>query len=299
MAKVDEPLRIGLVGAGPWAGMFHAPMLARSPAVELVGVWGRRPEAAGAIAERRKTVAFEDLDALIGEVEALAFAVPPDVQGELGARAAAAGRHLLLEKPLGLDLETARRLADAVGQAGVRTQMVLTRRYLPRTVEFLVRSGSFTAYGGRAVAISGAVVEGGPFATPWRLEHGALIDVGPHVIDLLDAALGPVTDITATGDPRRFVTITARHRDGAVSQAALSVSQPGTEGISAFELYGPDGVLTLEEGGPAAGEDYAAAMAAIPQQFAECVRSGVDHPLDVHRGLYLQGLLERAARSLG
>ncbi|HET6794379.1 MAG TPA: Gfo/Idh/MocA family oxidoreductase, partial [Acidimicrobiales bacterium] len=201
MAAGEAPLRIGLVGAGPWAGMFHAPMLARSPDVELVGVWGRREEAARAIAERRHTQAYSDLDALIGDVEALAFAVPPDVQGDLGAKGAAAGRHLLLEKPLGLDLETARRLADAVGRAGVRSQMVLTRRYLPRTVEFLARSAGFAAYGGRAVAISGAVVEGGPFATPWRLAHGALLDVGPHVVDLLDAALGPITDITAAGDP--------------------------------------------------------------------------------------------------
>ena len=299
MAEVVEPLRIGLVGAGPWAGMFHAPMLARSPAVELVGVWGRRAEAARVIAERRKTTAFEDLDALTGEVEALAFAVPPDVQGELAARAARAGRHVLLEKPLGLELDTARRVADAIAGAGVRSQMVLTRRYLPRTVDFLARSAGFPAYGGRAVAISSGAVEGSPFATPWRLEHGALLDVGPHVIDLLDAALGPIADITAAGDPRHFLTVTARHQSGAVSQAALSISQSGTEGISAFELYGPDGVLTLEEGGPAAAEDYAAAMAAIPQQFADGVRTGADQPLDARRGLYLQGLLERAAQSLG
>ena len=297
MAGDGSPLRVGLVGAGPWAGMFHAPMLARSPAVELVGVWGRRPEAARALAERRRTAAFEDLDSLFGEVEALAFAVPPDVQCELGVRAAAAGRHLLLEKPLGLDLEAASRLAEAVEKAGVRTQMVLTRRYLPRTVEFLQRSAAFAPYGARAVAISGAVVEGGPFSTPWRLQHGALLDVGPHVIDLLDAALGPITQISADGDARRYVTVSARHETGAVSQAALSISQPGTEGISAFELYGADGVLGLEEGGPDAGDQYAAAMAAIPEQFAACVRSGRDHPLDIRRGLYLQRLLDAAARS--
>lgn len=299
MADDDAPLRVGLVGAGPWAEMFHAPMLARSPAVDLVGIWGRRAEAARTIAERRKTSVYEDLDALMADVEALAFAVPPDVQVDLAGRAAAAGRHVLLEKPLGLDLDMARRLTDAVERAGVRSQMVLTRRYLPRTVEFLDRSAGFASYGARAVAISGGAVVGRPFATPWRVKYGALLDVGPHVIDLLDAAVGPITDIGSAGDPRRFVTITARHEGGAVSQAALSVSQMGTEGISAFELYGPDGVLTLEEGGADAGEQYAAATAAIPQQFADCIRSGADHPLDVHRGLYLQGLMDRASRPSG
>ena len=41
--------RVGLVGAGPWATMFHAPMLAGASRLELTVVWARRPEAAAAL----------------------------------------------------------------------------------------------------------------------------------------------------------------------------------------------------------------------------------------------------------
>ena len=41
-----EPVAVGLIGAGPWARMAHAPMLAKSPHTRLAGVWARRPEAA-------------------------------------------------------------------------------------------------------------------------------------------------------------------------------------------------------------------------------------------------------------
>ncbi|MHB1855792.1 MAG: Gfo/Idh/MocA family protein [Acidimicrobiales bacterium] len=287
-----------MVGAGPWAAMFHAPMLARSPDVDLVGIWARRPEPAGALAERRHTVAFEDLDALLDAVDAVALAVPPDVQCELAVRAARAGKHLLLEKPLGLDLAGATELVAAVEESGVRTQMVLTRRYLPSTISFLEQAAALTPYGGRAAAISGAVLGDAPFATPWRIAHGALLDVGPHVLDLLDAAIGPIGDISARGDPRRYLVLDCEHRNGAVSQAALSISQPMDGSIWTFELYGPTGVLSLADGGPDAAEEYNTALASIPRQLAEVVRSGADHPLDARRGLHLQDLIERAQRSL-
>jgi len=293
-----QPLRIGLVGAGPWAAMLHAPMLARSPDVELVGIWARRPEAATALAERRHTSAFENLDALMDAVDALAFAVPPDVQGQLAFRAARAGKHLLLEKPLALDLSGAAELVAAVEESGVRTQMVLTRRYMPSTISFLERAAALGPYGGRAAAISGAVLGDAPFATPWRIAHGALLDVGPHVLDLLDAAIGPIGHISARGDARRYLVLTCEHQSGAVSQAALSISQPMDGNIWTFELYGPTGTLSLEDGGADAADQYAAAVASIPRQLAEVVRSGADHPLDARSGLHLQELIDRAQRSL-
>ena len=67
----------------------------------------------------------------------MAFAVPPDVQAALAVRAAEAGRHLLLEKPVATTLADAERLAAAVDRAGVRSQVVLTIRYRPEVRAFL------------------------------------------------------------------------------------------------------------------------------------------------------------------
>ncbi|MGH9299977.1 MAG: Gfo/Idh/MocA family protein, partial [Acidimicrobiales bacterium] len=104
---MQAPLPVGLVGAGPWASVAHAPMLAAGPHTELAGIWARRPEAAEELARRHGTRAFGELDALLEACEAVAFAVPPDVQPELAARAARAGKAILLEKPLALSPSSA------------------------------------------------------------------------------------------------------------------------------------------------------------------------------------------------
>ncbi|MEV4899544.1 Gfo/Idh/MocA family oxidoreductase, partial [Nonomuraea sp. NPDC055795] len=85
-----EPVRVGLVGAGPWAEMAHAPMLAQSPEIEFAGVWARRPEAAA----RLGAPVFERIEDLFDACEAVCFCVPPAVQAELGVKAADLERRL-------------------------------------------------------------------------------------------------------------------------------------------------------------------------------------------------------------
>ena len=295
-----SPVAVGLVGAGPWAGILHAPMLAAGPETTLAGVWARRPEAALALAEAHGTRAAVSYEELLEVCEAVAFAVPPDVQARMGVVAARAGKHLLLEKPLALDVEDAERVADAVADAGVVSQLVLSTRYSPAGREFLARAAGFEAVGARCASLSGAVLGDHPFATPWRRRHGALLDVGPHVLDLLDAAVGPIVEVSGRGDPLRWVSLTCRHAAGAVSAASLSVSLPLPQNVWECVLYGPAG--TLEFRGPAdrrsARAEQTAAAAAIRQEFAAAVRAARPPALDAHRGLYLQRLVDTASRSL-
>src|SRR4051812_23012614 len=109
-----EPVRVGLVGAGPWAATMHGPVLATGPQTRLTAVWARRSEAAAQLAARLGTHAAGSYEELLDRCDAVAFAVPPDIQATLAPRAARAGKALLLEKPLALDLRAARTLADAV-----------------------------------------------------------------------------------------------------------------------------------------------------------------------------------------
>src|SRR5262245_62639780 len=114
---MPSAVSVGLVGAGPWASLAHAPMLATNPNTDLAGVWARRPEAAADLAAKHGAKAFDSIDALFDSCEAVAFCVPPDVQAELAARAAAAGKHLLLEKPIAGQLAAAERLVEAIDDA--------------------------------------------------------------------------------------------------------------------------------------------------------------------------------------
>lgn len=291
-----DTLAVGLVGAGPWARLVHAPMLAGHPRTRLAGVWARRPEAADELAAQHGTVACRSLDELLERCEAVAFAVPPDVQADLGVTAARAGRHLLLEKPVALDLPAARALADAADEAGVRTQVLLSWRYAAPVREFLAKVAAGAAgsppIGAQARFVGGGSLVG-PFATPWRLEHGPLLDLGPHVIDLLDAALGRVVGVRAHGDPRVWVGLLLEHESGAVSEASLTAHAAVLPHRAGVEVYGEAGVVEVDTGAGVGPEAFVTVVDELVRTAA-----GTPHPLDVHRGVHLQEVVEAARRDL-
>ena len=282
-----DPVRVGIVGAGPWAGLFHAPMLAAGPDTTLAGVYARRLDAAAALAGQYGAHAADDLIEFLDHCDAVAFAVPPDVQAQVAPVVAAAGKPLLLEKPLALTLADARAMVRAIDEAGVPTQLMLTKRYSPGNREFLAQAAAFAVTGARAAFVSGAFLPGSPFATPWRLQHGALLDVGPHVLDMIDASAGPIESLEVTGDPLNWLAITTRHAGGAIGQVAISSFVPGN--LWECTLFGPEGELA------APARDAAEApmvMRTIAAEFAQVVRTGVSHEVDAHRGLYLQELIQ-------
>jgi len=295
------PLRVGLIGAGPWATLFTGPLLAAGEACELSAVWARRPEAARQLAARHGVLAAATVEDLIDTSDAVAFAVPPDVQADLAPRVASAGRALLLEKPIALDLDRAERLTAAIEDAGVVSQLVLTNRYRPSLRAFLRQAEDLEVIAGRATFLGDGATADGLFGTPWRLEQGGLLDLGPHVLDALDTALGPIIEIDAAGDPLGVVALTCAHDGGAVSQGTISATTPNSVGGLVLELIGPHGVQTFDTGRGDATDglaDIRAAMATLVDEFAAAVRAGRPSDLDVHRGLHLQRLLDAAGRQL-
>ncbi|MEV4108153.1 Gfo/Idh/MocA family oxidoreductase [Nonomuraea sp. NPDC049695] len=289
-----RPVEVGLAGAGLWAGTFHAPMLAQGPETRLAGVWARRPEAGRALASRFGAPYYEDYRDLLDRCEAVAFAVPPDAQAELAAEAARAGRALLLDKPLALDLAAAEELARIASD--VPTQLVMTNRYRPAVREFLRQARDFPVLGARASQLTGEFLEGPFLDHPWRMKHGVLFNTGPHGLDLLDAAVGPIKEIRAAGDPHGFLALTCLHESGAVSQLSLCGKVPGVGKRTVYELYGPQGELVLDFARIPA--DHEPTRAALRAEFAAAVRTGRSHAIDVRRGMHLQRLLDQVWRDL-
>jgi predicted dehydrogenase len=275
-------------------------MLEASADADFVGVWARRPEAARQLAEAHGTTAYDDLDELFRRCEAVTFSVPPSVQAELAAQAASAGKAVLLDKPVGGNVAEAEALAEAIDRAGVVSQVILTNRYCDSMRLFLEAAAGFDAYGGRASFFGNGGLEGTYFGTPWRIAEGGLVDLGPHVLDALDAALGPIRAVEARGDVHRLVLLECDHAGDRVSQAAISATS-NQAGALAVELYGLEGRLDLDltkRTQEQTDTENATARARIVAELASCVRNGSRHPLDVHRGLYLQRLIDAAAAQL-
>ena len=285
---MSAPVRVGLVGAGPWARMAHAPVLTGGPETELVGVWARRPEAATELATEFGTEPVTDFGALLDSCEAVAFAVPPAVQGSMAVQAAEAGKHLLLDKPVAGSLADAERLAAAVRANGVQSMVFLTLRFNSAVRRFLAVAADADPVGASIENLSGGFLAG-PFSqSPWRQEGGILPDGGPHVVDVLTAILGPA--IAANADARRdVVRLSLRHEGGAFSHAVLSAHHTGPP-VQRLRVYSPSAVLDCDW--KVEDPDL---WGTIRREFAECVRSGVAHPLDVHRGVELQRVLALAS----
>ncbi|RHW23861.1 gfo/Idh/MocA family oxidoreductase [Nocardioides immobilis] len=290
-------MRFGLIGTGPWAQRVHGPALAAAPGIELAGVWGRSEDRSSALATALDARPYADLDALVADVDAIAFAVPPDVQAELALGVAAAGRHLLLEKPVATDPARARAVRDAVAAAGVASVVFFTDRFIEAQRAWFAEvqeSGGWR--GGWLRWLSALQVEGNPFgASPWRREQGALWDIGPHAISTLTAALGPIETVRAAGGELDLVVLTFGHASGATSTATLSAfAPPAAIGFDAA-VWGEHGVLPM----PARPEGMAVeAFRTAAQELVASAESGDGHPLDVEFGVHVVELLADAAEQI-
>src|SRR5215213_4454197 len=143
-------MRFGVVGTGFWAREIHARSLAQHPDAELVGIWGRDLAKAKALGAEFEVAGYADLDDLLAGVDAVSFSVPPDVQVPLAVRAAEAGKHLLLEKPIALDLPAANRLVQAVRTAGIASVVFFTFRFQAGTASWLEQAARTNLLGGSA-----------------------------------------------------------------------------------------------------------------------------------------------------
>lgn len=290
-------MRFGLIGTGPWAERVHGPALARAEGIELVGVWGRSAERAGALADTLGVDPYDDVDALVADVDAVAFAVPPAVQADLAPRVAAAGRHLLLEKPVALDPGRARAVGDAVAAAGVASVVFFTDRFVPSARAWFDEVRGLGGWrGGWLRWFSALQDEANPFgASPWRHEQGALWDIGPHAISTLTAALGPIRAVRAVGGDADLVVLTFTHESGATSTATLSAFAPLAACGFEASVWGEHGLLPMPprpEG--AVVEPFRTAA----RELVEAAGSGTAHPIDVAFGVHVVELLADAAHQL-
>ncbi|MEV7676518.1 Gfo/Idh/MocA family oxidoreductase [Streptomyces sp. NPDC088752] len=293
--KLGAKPRIGLLGTGPWAGHTHAPALAGHPGVDFSGVWGRRPEAAEALATASGTRAYEDVDALFEASDAVALALPPDVQAPLAVRAAAAGCHVLLDKPVATTVAGAREVADAVTAAGVASVVFCTLRFAEPTASWIeeqaAADGWFLGEAHWLGSLYGSGSTSEYAASPWRREKGGLWDVGPHVLSVYLPVLGDVTAITAAPGPQDTHHLVLRHASGASSTATLTLSAPPEASEAALTLFGTKGRAEMP-GWDGAVDAFGAAVDAL----VASARTGTPHPCDARFGLRLTEILTEAER---
>lgn len=297
-ATDPSTVSFGLVGTGYWARAVHGRSLTASPGVELVGVWGRDRDRTRAAADELGTRPYDAVGDLVSAVDAVDFAVPPDVQVDLATQAAGAGRHLFLEKPVSTTVQGAERLAAAVRGSDVASIVFLTSRFVPPLRQWLDDCGRGEWFGGWGRMFGAAIRPGSPFDTPWRREKGALWDLGPHGLAIVEPVLGPVTSVLAAARGRAdLVHLALDHGGGTTSTLSLTIEAPTEAAHDAFGFWGPSGSVSMPSIEPE--PDPVDAHRRALGELVAAIRSGSrTTPCDVHDGARMVRVLAEAERLL-
>lgn len=183
----DYRAGIGIVGCGGIVRSSHLPSYARY-GQRVVGVYDVRPEATAGIREEYGVEAvFHDLAELLGdpEIEIVDIATHPDVRPALVRDALAAGKHVLAQKPLAADLDTARQLVEEAERLGLGLAVNQNGRWAPawRVATLLVERGAI----GDVVAVTHLYDHNYGFTLGTvfdEIEHLVLYDYSVHWFDI-------------------------------------------------------------------------------------------------------------------
>jgi len=220
---VGRTFGFAIVGLGVIAPS-HARAIADLPNARLRAVVDTNPELVRQRASEWAVDGYTELDAVLSrpDVEVVCVCVPSGLHAELGIRAALAGKHVVVEKPIDVTLAAADRLIAAARESGVALSVISQRRWDPgiRRLRAALEAGRF----GRPIlgdAIvkwyrSDAYYQSAGWRATWELDGGgALMNQAVHSVDLLLWLLGPVAQVVAR-------TRTAAH-DIAVEDLALAL----------------------------------------------------------------------------
>lgn len=189
-----KPVHAGLIGS-QFISSIHAESLQRCPGAVLAGVASPTPGNAAAFAKRfgipRHFTDYRDLLAL-PELDLVVIGVPNDLHCQVAVEAARAGKHIVIEKPLCLNLAEADRMIAAARDAGVKLMYAEELCFAPKYVRLkqLLDSGAL----GHPVLIKQSEKHDGPHAPHFwdvtRSGGGVTMDMGCHAIEFFRWMLG-------------------------------------------------------------------------------------------------------------
>lgn len=277
-----DVVRWGIIGCGDVTEVKSGPGFQKAERSRLVAVMRRNSEKAADYARRHGVPRwYDDAAALIAdpEVDAVYVATPPDTHAHYAVQVAQAGKPVYVEKPMARHTPECDRMIAAAAAARVPLFVAYYRRSMPRfrLVERLLGEGSVGTITGLTYRFTA------PFhASPaqWRVDAatagaGHFLDLGSHVLDLIDFLTGPVTEVRGNAANlasayavEDAVAMSFRTGTGAPATAAWNfagnpaedeLALTGTRGRLSFSVFGfepvrlatPEGIQSLDAERPA------------------------------------------------
>ena len=269
---------VALIGLGA-IGRHHATNLAHHvPGARLLMVVDTVPELAERVASELDTDWSASPDDALRrpEIDAVAIAAPTPLHAELIERAAAAGKHVFCEKPLGMELKEAERAVNAAREAGVLLQVGFQRRFDADFVATKERLESGAA--GRIQLVRIAHRNRTPPHDGDLSERlGSIyVDMTVHDFDTARWLVGDIAEVTAFEHTRNAITV-LRFTGGALG--IVDNSRFAGYGFEcSLEIVGSEGTLRIGNPTNRVAEDnidrHGGAYLEELRHFVECVDGG-------------------------
>lgn len=207
-------LRAAVIGLGWWAGELAATVHGKSDRIAVTACHSRSADKRRAFADRFGARPHDSYESVLADpgIDAVILATPHSLHAEQVMAAARAGKHVFVEKPFTLTVESGEAAAKACEEAGVVLAIGHNRRFAPaaRELKRMVEAGEF----GTLLHIETTFAA--PSAMQWTESHwrasreespaGGLAGLGVHVIDLAAWLGGPVEVVLAQA-VRRALTV--------------------------------------------------------------------------------------------
>lgn len=251
--------RVALIGLGMAVAPHAKSLLDLEDRVDVVA-WSPSAQRRDTFGRSYPFALADGLDDLLADpaLDAVAILSPPNTHLDLVQRAAAAGKHILLEKPLEISTARAQTLVDCAAQAGVTLGVVLQHRFRPagERLKTIIDQGAL----GRLVNCSTSIRLWRPQSyydepgrgTRARDGGGVLITQGIHTLDLMLSLTGPIVEVTGyamTSPVHRMeaedvVAAAVRYANGAIGVIdATTAAYPGL--AERIDLVGEKGTASL------------------------------------------------------
>lgn len=240
-------MRVGIIGAGSM-GEAHAAGWAATPAV-IGGFLTLTPGSAAELAATYHATVYEDMAALLADVDVVSVCTPTDLHHQQVLEVAAAGKHIVIEKPLSLTVEQGADMIRACQQAGVRLLMAHVLRFFPEYARIRATVDSNTIGQPAVLRLFRRSSLPRKARDNWFIEPersgGVIQDLMIHDLDFARWIAGDVTQVYARHNGHHALVILT-HTSGAISNIEGSWAYPPPVFWTGVEVVGTDGLLQYD-----------------------------------------------------
>lgn len=258
-----KTIRWGMIGCGDVTEVKSGPGFYKAENSTLLGVTNRTLSKAQSYAQRHNIPrVYPDAEALLAdpEIDIVYIATPPAEHRALTLQAAAAGKHVYVEKPMAMNHAECETMIAACQAAGVRLFVAFYRRAMPRflQVKNWIDGGAI----GTVCMVSvlqrqrPTPAELSPETLPWRLKAevaggGKFLDMGVHVLDALSFWFGPITAVHGEASNRGGLygvedTVTASWQHASGVSGTGNWCYVGHDEADRIEITGTHGRIEFE-----------------------------------------------------